>query len=421
MSLLYYQFVMFPQSPLRIGGGNTEVTDSDVLLDGRNFPFLPGSGIAGIVRDMFEESDQKKLFGFVDMGGNAQKSKIAFSDAILEQKCSRNDFTISSRDGVGIDEWGMAKGGEKYDFQIVETSKPFTCIVECDLTSPEEEKKVDKVLKKIVDEGMGVGAKTTRGFGKMKVEIRKKEFRLDSQDIEEWLDFNPFSKRAFADAQILTCEEKNDLSSKTEIRIHFVINGSVLVRVKEASEKPMEDGTNPDIVTLKNAKGNPVISGTSWAGAFRHHMNTICSEAGDIQQKEIDLLFGKSDSGSHVKSVFYFSETEISGGKPMTTMRNSIDRFTGAPTNAALFTTQVWNGGKGVLTISYDNEKVSKSQKQILAASIIDLYLGIMSIGGEASVGRGIVSIKSLKINGVEKIDKVANYDVNMLGENADE
>ncbi|MBQ5676089.1 MAG: hypothetical protein IIV45_13665 [Lachnospiraceae bacterium] len=268
---------------------------------------------------------------------------------------------------------------------------------------------------------MRVGAKTTRGFGEMKVEIRKKEFRLDSQDIEEWLDFNPFREGAFAVAEKLTCEEKSDLSSKTEIRIHFDINGSVLVRVQEASEKPMEDGTKPDVVTLKNAKGNPVISGTSWAGAFRHHMNEICSEAGDTQQKEIDILFGKSDTGSHVKSVFYFSETEISGGRPMTTMRNSIDRFTGAPTNVALFTTQVWNGGKGVLTISYDNEKVSKLQKQILAISIIDLYLGIMSIGGETAVGRGIIHIESLKINDEESIDQVEAYNVNMLEEKADE
>ena len=150
-------------------------------------------------------------------------------------------------------------------------------------------------------------------------------------------------------------------------------------------------------------------------------MYEICSEAGDTQQKEIDLLFGKGNAGNHVKSVFNFSESEISGGRPMTTMRNSIDRFTGAPTNASLFTTQVWNGGEGILTISYDNEKVSKSQKQILAASIIDLHLGIMSIGGEAAVGRGIIRMKSLKINGVESIDRVKAYHVNMLEENADE
>ena len=98
-------------------------------------------------------------------------------------------------------------------------------------------------------------------------------------------------------------------------------------------------------------------------------------------------------------------------------MRNAIDRFTGAPANTALYTTQIWNGGEGKLVISYEPGKLSKRQKQILAASIIDMNLGLMSIGGEASVGRGIVSIKSLMINGVESIDKLKNCEIDMLEE----
>ena len=418
MSRIYYQLIMRPQSPLRIGGGNTETTDNDVLLDGRNYPFIPGSVIAGILRDLFEEADKERIFGFVKTDdGSSENSKMIVSDATFDQDVCEDNFKISVRDGVGLDEWGMAIRKAKYDFQIVETQKPFTGIIECDFESTEDEEKVENVLKQITKDGIRVGAKTTRGFGEMKVEIRKKGFLLNAQDIEDWLDFDPFCKDAFASAEKLTCEENDNAPSKTEICIWYAVKGSLLVRVKEASEKPLADGTNPDIVTLKNAKGKPVISGTSWAGAFRHHMHEICCEAGDTQQRSIDLLFGKNDGGEHAKSILYFTESEITGGSAMTSMRNAVDRFTGAPTNTALYTTQVWNGGEGILTISYDHEKLTRTQKQILAASIIDLDLGIMSIGGEASVGRGIVSIKSLRINGVESIDKVKNYDVNMLEE----
>lgn len=416
MSCVYYQLTMKPQSPLRIGDGNTEVTDNDVLLDGRNYPFIPGSSLAGIIRSMFEEADKEKLFGFVKIDGTSENSKIIVSDAVLDSDTTQNDFTVSVRDGVGIDKCGMAIPNAKYDFQIIETQKDFTSVIECDFDSEEDKATVEGVLEKIVQNGICVGAKTTRGFGEMKAEIRKKEFLLNSQDIEEWLNFNPFDKKSFVDTQQLICHVADNVSVKNNICIHFEIKGSLLVRVKEASEKPLEDGTNPDIVTLKNANGKPVISGTSWAGAFRHHMHDICNEAGDKCQ-DIDLLFGKNDAGDHIKSVLCFKETEISGGGSMTVMRNAIDRFTGAPANTALYTTQIWNGGEGKLVISYEPGKLSKRQKQILAASIIDMNLGIMSIGGEASVGRGIVSIKSLMINGVESIDKLKNCEIDMLEE----
>ena len=53
MKKVYYQLKMIQKSPLRVGNGDAEVTDSDLMLDGRGFPFIPGSSIAGVLREQY--------------------------------------------------------------------------------------------------------------------------------------------------------------------------------------------------------------------------------------------------------------------------------------------------------------------------------------------------------------------------------
>lgn len=420
-------------SPLRIGGGN-ENSDSDILLDGRGLPFIPGSSIAGVIRNLMldtvleekysndtdliiTEEDITALFGDVDTAKStsdipkAFASKILFSDGVMDNDGHDSYIYISTRDGVGLDEWGMAIKHEKYDFEIVEFSKPLIAIIECNFDNDIYMKKFERVLSIVQNEGLMLGARTSRGYGKMKCELSKTSFSFPN-DISTWLDFDPYKDND----NYKLCEFEGERSRNTTIEINFRLLGDLIIKVKEANAVVREDDTNPDDVTIKNYKGEPVIPGTSWAGCFRHHMMDVNRELNIVENwKDIDCIFGKdNDENRNTKSKLYFSESVIIGGEPVVTVRNSVDRFTAGPTNGALFTNESWHGGTTTLYISFRNDVLEDSIKTLLIACIYDLSNGLMSIGGNASVGKGIVNINKILINGEDNTKELLEYNLSL-------
>lgn len=422
MKKIYYQLELSSCSPLRVGSGTHEKTDSDIMLDGRGRPFIPGSSLAGIIRHMAKsigsESDwMERLFGNVDsVNETASSSRLIVGDAVLPENISDQDVVIGRRDGVGLNEWGMAKERAKFDFQMVEINenKKFLAILEWTGDDVEEkadiEQVLEPVLKQFVDGGLSAGAKTSRGYGKFKVDIRKKVFNFPEM-LGMWLNFSPYDSQAFDD-----CVQNEGLAGDTfeienEIKIRVKMTGTFAVRVNTARTELLEDGSLPDSVPLENIRGHAVIPGTAWAGVFRHHMHEMLRDCGieekDSKMKELDLLFGKDDHEKNRKSSFVFSETEIEGGQNVSIVRNAIDRFTASTVTGAFYTSQVHTGGEGVLLISYGKHVISSFFKSLMAACICDLHQGMVTVGGVASVGRGGMTITQIEVNGKSVLERM--------------
>lgn len=419
MKKVYYQLKMTQKSPLRIGNGESELTDSDLMVDGRGFPFIPGSSLAGVLREQYktmpsvsrEEADH--LFGYID-GEILENSHVIVSDAVVPENSVPKDFTISIRDGIGLDEWGITIPGNKYDFQVVETEKSYYAVLEWtgdgETYAKELEYGLEPLMKTITAQGLLLGARTTRGYGNMKVEVRRKTFEFPAQ-VKEWLDFDPFAAGAFSHAEPVQAGTE----SGNDIRISAVLTmeGSFSVRVSTSRMEKLEDGTVPDSRPLRNRTKKPVIPGTSWAGVFRHHMLNLLRQSG-LERKSgdkaeaVDLLFGKAkEEGNHVRSKLHFHETEITGGAAYSVARNAVERFTQATRNAALYTNQLWQGGNGTLEIVIKDSEITGLQKQLLAISLIDLDLGLMTVGGESGVGRGRCTISQITVNGQDKTEEL--------------
>ncbi len=435
MQKIYYQMIFIAKSPFRIGNGRHEFSDSDLMLDGRGLPFIPGTSIAGIIRHLAEEksSDQmvlNRLFGIVEKAvqrgdsPTAIPSAILFNDAVMDADCIKEDAIIGRRDGVGLGEWGAAKAKSKFDFQISEAEKEFYAIVEWTGDNAQYKTEIEGILDPIMEHfvcsGFRAGARTSRGYGYFDVKIRKRSFSFPDK-LMEWIVFQPYAKDAFSEAEELK-GEKND--SDVEIEIGFQMMSTFSVRVNTAKTELMEDGSVPDTVPLENHRGNPVIPGTAWAGAFRHHMHGLLRDTGitedSVEMKKLDMLFGMADdTKNNKKSVIIFSESEISienkVNQKMSAVRTAIDRFTAAPRNAALFTNMVYSGGKGSLHISFDKNAVSDIHRQLLAACICDLHLGLLSVGGETSIGRGIMQVTEVKVNGCNKSDLILSSGKGMI------
>lgn len=403
------------KTALRIGNGQHEETDSDLMRDGRGYPFIPGTSLAGIFRYQAQKKNispavEERLFGYVNPStSDANSSAILFGDATLDSDIRDSGISIGRRDGIRLSEWGTVLDSSKFDFQIVETKAEYTSIIEWEGTESQYKSELEEIIEPIlcqfIQTGIHVGARTSRGFGHMSVNVRKKEFEFP-KDLKEWINTNPYFPQMFQDAEMLQGKyEKMDY----EFILTFKMCGPFSIRVNTARMDILEDGTVPDSVPLENANGIPVIPGTSWGGAFRHHMHALLRDTGISEKsntmKELDRYFGIGyESEEHIKSKLSFSESEIEikneKKQKMTTVRTALDRFTASPKTGSLFTSMLYVGGSGTLSIHMNREFIDSGYFELLTASICDLHLGLLSIGGEAAVGRGIMELTGLTLNG---------------------
>lgn len=182
---------------------------------------------------------------------------------------------------------------------------------------------------------------------------------------------------------------------------------SFSVRVYTTAIVPTEEEAVPNQIALENKTGDAVIPGTSLAGCFRHYMRQLATGCGlgEPVCQQIDSLFGIAEN-SKKRSAISFSEAVVGTKERITMTRNAIDRFTNAPRNQGLFTTSVARGGKASVTILLP-ENTASVLRRLLAASINDLNQGLLTLGGEAGVGRGICRVTQLTVNGKEKTSEM--------------
>ena len=410
MKKLYYKCEFRQLSPLRIGTGSGEKTDNDLAKDSRGFPVIPGTSLAGVLRNLLSPQDANTVFGYVTGGDNAKAvgSGVLVSDATLPVDATQTDFRISQRDGVGLSDNGTAKPHAKYDFEVVECDLPYTAILE--LADDADAEKVQPLLEGALCQAMAhnlrFGARSTRGFGLVSVSVCKREFSFPAQ-FDEWLVFDPQTDRI---SDPLPDGETAAGKQAIQLDLTLVMQGSFSVRVYTTAMVPDNETSVPDQIALENRKGEALIPGTSWAGSFRHHMRHLARNCclNDDVLTQIDELFGvKANAKEKKRSEISFTESAVHTKNRATMTRNAIDRYTNAPRNQALFTTRVARGGEGHVSIQLPAE-ASPTLLRLLAAAVNDLSLGLMTLGGEAGVGRGICSVTEAKVNGIDKTAAMA-------------
>ena len=90
--------------------------------------------------------------------------------------------------------------------------------------------------------------------------------------------------------------------------------------------------------------------------------------------------------------------------------RNSIDRYTCGTNDGALYTEEtVYHGNTelNILITKGQNREVYSA----LMAVIADLDNGLLAVGGLSSIGRGLFTVESLMVNGMDKTEAFKNYD----------
>ncbi len=397
---IYYKLDIESESPLSVGSGANTNTDNDIIVDSTGVPFIPASSIAGVLRHYLSKKTDRvtvnKLFGYIPDSREAynrqksgdeeyrkRQSLIRVYDALYVGKDS---FFITNRECISLEN-KVAKNKAKFNLEALEAGAEFISYIE--LSDKSYSDVIENAFSAIDSGVIRFGSKTTRGYGRVKIKVKKKTIT----DSSEWLDFDMYDDKCWSSAS----EIQLDDISKNTIRLKLKSVGGLSIRVY--STEPCISGKNmPDFSTISLKNGDPVIPGTSFAGTIRHRFEELAGK------EKTENLFGfvhdKKTYGNNeaCKSKIIFSESKLSNGEYKTVTRSAVDRFSGKVKRGALYTEKAYFYGETETEISFTREP-TKDELMFLSICFADLNNGFIGIGGLTSIGRGLFNI--ISINGV--------------------
>lgn len=389
---IYYRIVFQLASALSVGSGENQYSDGDIVRDSAGAPFIPGSSLAGIYRSFLEVKDAEYYFGAARNEEEGAGSRILVYDAKLYHPGIESFYRSVLRDYVALDEWKTGKEGSKFDFEVVEPGAEFVTYLEQNCENGDRD--IGEVLAGIwKNRQIHIGRKTMRGLGNIRnATVYRKEFDLTKQiELDTWLDFDMYREEDWTDADLWK-NEIQEIKQNKVISVKFTLRQKGGISIRRYTTKVSDGQNQPDAeqltcITGKDGEEIPYIPGSSWSGAFRHHMESLipgCTKD----------YFGSCEKRSSIR----FDESFIQGASGKILTRNAVDRFTGSVIKTALFTEKMWYGGKTELHIEIPEDS-DLEFRQALAASLVDLHMGILSVGGLTAIGRGIFEGEEMSIN----------------------
>lgn len=379
------------ETPILIGTGEGDVSDSEAMKwPIGDVPYIPASSMAGRLKRYFKEfklpDPGRRFWG--RSGEDDPQSHLRLDDLIPE---SGDTGSIVLRDGVRIDpETNTAEESKKYDYQIVEPGLVFPFRAEITIRNgmnAGDAKEFAAHIHAILHHGFRIGAHTNTGFGKMKCSNFKGWQFEFPENADAWFNYladNPF------EAEELSFSDKIELPTSKEFSVEatFQLKTSLIIGAYGV------EGGEPDKSQLKS-RDKFVLPGKSIRGALRHRAIKILNTVGGTEaQENIEELFGHVDEKLHVqkRGRLRVEESYLEQVEPMNQDRIRIDRFTGGVIGGALFNSQpVWTTGEEAVRISFSATDTSPDEKKLLLLLLKDLWLEDLPIGGEKSIGRGVL------------------------------
>ena len=395
---IYYYIRMKLLSPISVGNGDDFLTDHDCIKNSKRNPFIPGSTLAGVFLH-YLSNENKKIFT-PKINDEFKQSPYFISDANVYKENHTDRVNTSIRDGIKLDENKITEDGAKFDFEIVETGTTFDFRIEITIRENDNiekmKKVVDIILNGINNGEVLFGYKSKRGYGKAKIiESKVKEF--NTEDLENLILFDKYDINNYDDYSIA---KENNESKYDYIKVELKQLGGISIKrySARAGEVDFEHITS---------NGKPVIPGTSWNGLIKSQIkkyleNDILYQSGIILTEWFGKEKGKETEGK--ASNVIIEESEIKNATKIELTRNKIDRFSGGVSDKALFSEVAYYNGETTLGI-----KVKKSIKEdednsriigLIALVIKDIDNGLIALGGQTAIGRGMFKVMEATING---------------------
>jgi len=404
------------KSALSVKSGDSSLSSMEIMRGSDGNPVIPGTTIAGVVADIVGRENYPDIWGFLKIDSKEKKTldqsagKIVFYDAHLVN----DDYKVTSRGGMSVDEYKTAFHGILYDMEAIEGGPEFVTYVEQTFYEGDEVELGKIIADYFLSNALCFGSKTMRGYGAIcDTTVKATEVRFDGKVVESGLASCPIEKwirTSIFDDEFPWGEYESSTTIKVnKIDLEIELRGGISVKKYTTNISEEEGGKMPDYVQVTVGDGEnvkPIIPGGTWAGALIHDIKKIIFSEykkydEPISEDDINLyigkVFGYSTEGYRYKSKVSFSESVIENSIQKKMFQNPIDRFTG--TGIGVFSEILYYGGTTTCTIGFSNNcKFDKLLAHAFAAAITDMHMGFIAIGGETASGKGLCRIN--KING---------------------
>ncbi|WP_395095191.1 RAMP superfamily CRISPR-associated protein [Armatimonas sp.] len=393
-------------SASQIGTEDSESADSTFARDAKGQVVLPGTTLAGALRSALE--DQLVGYRTTDSGAagklfgdlKCHESPLMVFDAVAAPK----SIASTIRDGVRIDpKTRLAADGLKYDRELALPGLTFPIRLELAVPEGKVWEKEEALLadlclalEALAGGHIRFGARKSRGLGECCVsEWKAKRYSLTTLD--EWRAYaktdheNPLGAlapqatlRGALGGNYPNLANQPDKRQALRLEFDCALPGTLLIRT------PGVRASDPDMIHLTE-QGKQLLSGTSLAGALRSHCGRIAKTM-SWSDALVPSLFGTAPEASKnglTASRVQVSEAVIQNGTSRKQTRVKIDRFSGGALDTALFDQQTAVGGKLEFTVICLDPSARQLGLLLLAAR--DLVEGQLPLGGETSIGRGVL------------------------------
>ncbi len=412
-------------SPAHFGNGDSEnAADMPLLKDETDgiSPLIPGSSICGALRSYLtaieighrtsahsKNSLIELLFGSDKGSKGKYQSRVIVGDSIGKYR------SHEQRQGARLNPaTRTAEEQSLYTYRLWSSNTVFPLHFELIISDGDNKDLLVSgfvnALAGLSNGNISLGAKKARGFGRIGTKgWRVTEYDLSkASDLLAWVNRQEPAGKA-VDLVNITEYSKNqtglrDHRNELQISATFVLNSSILIRSRYGLS-----ASDPDVVHIKrpladNTGKVAVIPGTSWAGALRTRAARIVElmTDGDYAAETVNDLFGSSPDQRTKRTASRITIDESTIEKcreDLVQSRVAIDPFTGGARDGALFD----ENPVFALPESYVpfRLKIVNPKQTDIGLSLLllkDLWTGDISVGGEASVGRGRFKGKTAEI-----------------------
>ncbi|RKX53363.1 MAG: hypothetical protein DRP50_05995, partial [Thermotoga sp.] len=280
-------------SPFIIGKGKGDYRDIEILKDEKGVPYIPASSFVGALKHHIEENYRKNSSWGYFWGNENTQSHFIESDLRLKN----HKPSISFRDGVAIDnKRGIAREKAKFNYELVEEECPFELNAEIKVMGDQNKDEILKILKTCIEElkdgNIFIGAMTSKGFGRFKLEdeeIFAFDFPKDGRAYLLAVDSN-FEKLGESKKYPFPSVEGLELRTKKDFTIDAIFSLKSSLIISSYATNPEE----PDKVHIKS-DGKNAIPGTSLKGAIRSRAEKIINTLGGNGEELLKKTFGWAD------------------------------------------------------------------------------------------------------------------------------
>lgn len=383
------------QSPLCIGSGQDDgITDSLVLKDKQGKAFIPGTSLAGVLRDIVCSHDSNLadlLFG--NLSDNRQ-SMINIDDVLLENSV----YTV--RDGVRIDSiTNTAEDTGKFDYEVVErgAAGSFSATITIRKNDIEDKKAVEQLAAALADQlmyGISLGAHTAKGFG----EVKGSKIKVATYDFSQPDSLGAWLLGEMSQADIYAAAAKPLVADDDfYAEIDLALKTSLLVGAEpDAFDKGSGKDEGKVQKVMLSSNGDYVIPGTSVKGVIRKQAEHICRVVGDYGDDFIGSLMGYSKADK-AKQRSRLRTYEVYLGEGVEAVNQShvrIDRFTGGHMGSGLYTNKpVWQkkADAKTMTMRLAISGCSDAEAGLMLLILKDIWTGQLAFGGDKAGGSGVM------------------------------